>query len=187
MKHLDSELQPKCPTCETHLHKTKPLSSLRSDKTLQEIVYKLVPSLYKREMSERRDFYVKNDALAANEPVTCDEQRGETGCSRLYYSPENKMSLSLEYGFGDNQIPTELSAVTAVKESGGELSSTLDPIRRYLRCVAGMPVAFLKQFIAKKYSLTGDYVVNIMYLENVLEDYITLMDVAYVYSWHSVS
>lgn len=32
----------------------------RADKTLQEIVYKLVPGLYHREMLKRREFYKKH-------------------------------------------------------------------------------------------------------------------------------
>ncbi len=35
-----------CPVCEVQLHSTKPLSGLRSDQMLQEIIYKLVPGLF---------------------------------------------------------------------------------------------------------------------------------------------
>lgn len=41
--------RPFCPVCETPLHESKPTSSLRSDRRLQDIVYKLVPGLYKSE------------------------------------------------------------------------------------------------------------------------------------------
>ncbi|EFX62403.1 hypothetical protein DAPPUDRAFT_8025, partial [Daphnia pulex] len=34
-----------CPVCEVQVHKTKPLLNIRSDQTLQDIVYKLVPGL----------------------------------------------------------------------------------------------------------------------------------------------
>uniref|UniRef100_A0A8C5K8D4 Zinc finger C3HC4 RING-type domain-containing protein n=1 Tax=Jaculus jaculus TaxID=51337 RepID=A0A8C5K8D4_JACJA len=44
-----------CKTC--IVHKTRPLLSIRSDKTLQDIVCKLVPGLFKDEMKRRRDFY----------------------------------------------------------------------------------------------------------------------------------
>ncbi|KAK8746201.1 hypothetical protein OTU49_017294 [Cherax quadricarinatus] len=37
-----------CPICDVQVHKTKPLLSIRLDKTLQDIVYKLVPGLYQR-------------------------------------------------------------------------------------------------------------------------------------------
>ncbi|KAF2880552.1 hypothetical protein ILUMI_25623 [Ignelater luminosus] len=35
-----------CPVCDVQVHKTKPLLNIRPDKTLQDIVYKLVPRLF---------------------------------------------------------------------------------------------------------------------------------------------
>lgn len=35
-----------CPVCEVQIHKTKPLLHIRSDQTLQAVVYKLVPGLF---------------------------------------------------------------------------------------------------------------------------------------------
>lgn len=35
-----------CPECDVQIHKSKPLLNIRPDKTLQDIVYKLVPRLY---------------------------------------------------------------------------------------------------------------------------------------------
>uniref|UniRef100_T1J8E1 RING-type domain-containing protein n=1 Tax=Strigamia maritima TaxID=126957 RepID=T1J8E1_STRMM len=52
-----------CPICDVQIHKTKPLLNIRSDQTLQEIVYKLVPGLFQskgnknNEMKRRREFY----------------------------------------------------------------------------------------------------------------------------------
>ncbi|ELW63671.1 Polycomb group RING finger protein 2 [Tupaia chinensis] len=43
-----------CPMCDVQVHKTRPLLSIRSDKTLRNIVYKLVPGLFKDEMKRRR-------------------------------------------------------------------------------------------------------------------------------------
>lgn len=63
-----------CPKCNTQIHKTKPKRSIRSDSTFQDIIYKIVPNLYKScclivwliflinvfflgEMHRRREFY----------------------------------------------------------------------------------------------------------------------------------
>lgn len=35
-----------CPICDVLIHKSKPLSNIRPDHTLQNIVYKLVPKLF---------------------------------------------------------------------------------------------------------------------------------------------
>lgn len=42
-----SRTRPTCPVCETALNESKPHSSLRLDRKLQDIVYKLVPGLFK--------------------------------------------------------------------------------------------------------------------------------------------
>ena len=35
-----------CPQCNIKIHETQPLMNLRPDRTMQDIVYKLVPNLY---------------------------------------------------------------------------------------------------------------------------------------------
>lgn len=35
-----------CPVCDVQVHKSKPLVNIRPDKTLQDVVYKLVPRLF---------------------------------------------------------------------------------------------------------------------------------------------
>lgn len=50
LKYFDDDNNPKsrsCPKCDTQVHKTKPKLNIRSDPTRQDIVYKLVPGLYK--------------------------------------------------------------------------------------------------------------------------------------------
>ena len=44
MKYLQSSKN--CPTCGIHIHETQPLLNLRPDRTLQDVVYKLVPELF---------------------------------------------------------------------------------------------------------------------------------------------
>lgn len=46
-----------CPVCDTLLHKTKPHYAIKSDRTLQAIIYKLIPNLFEKEMEYRRQFY----------------------------------------------------------------------------------------------------------------------------------
>lgn len=46
-----------CPVCDVQLHSTKPLTSIRSDLMLQEIVYKLVPGLFKSKSLQQSVFF----------------------------------------------------------------------------------------------------------------------------------
>lgn len=39
-----------CPVCEVQVHKTKPLLNIRPDKTIQDVVYKLVPKLFQSKL-----------------------------------------------------------------------------------------------------------------------------------------
>jgi hypothetical protein len=74
---------------------TLPLTFLffpRADKALQDIVYKVVPGLYRTEMQNRVKFYTRHpDAEPAN-----PEDAGEVVDS-LFFSPEDDISMSIEY------------------------------------------------------------------------------------------
>lgn len=67
-----------CPICDVQLHKTKPLLSIRRDKILERLVYKIVPGLYAKEMARR------------NLPK-----------EELYLSPDDLISLVLLYHVED--------------------------------------------------------------------------------------
>ncbi|XP_039300712.1 polycomb complex protein BMI-1-B-like, partial [Nilaparvata lugens] len=63
------------------------------DKTLQDIVYKLVPGLFHSEMRRRQEFYKKHPV---HDLHLHPEARG-VAIDRLIYSPDDSISLSLEY------------------------------------------------------------------------------------------
>ncbi|RMC01388.1 hypothetical protein DUI87_21826 [Hirundo rustica rustica] len=82
--------------CDAQVHKTRPLLSVRSDKTLQDIVYKLVPGLFKDEMKRRRDFYSAYPVAEA--PLGSQEERGEVTERDQGSVPEDEIvSLSIEF------------------------------------------------------------------------------------------
>ncbi|XP_044738837.1 mucin-5AC-like [Chrysoperla carnea] len=89
-----------CPVCEMMINKAKP--NIKPDKTLQDIVYKLVPGLHRDEMRRRRQFYNnlnENKSSAAAIQTLNDitpEQRGEDN-ERVIYNATDPISLSLEY------------------------------------------------------------------------------------------
>ncbi|XP_019731092.1 polycomb complex protein BMI-1-A [Hippocampus comes] len=84
-----------CPICDVQVHKTKPLLNIRSDKTLQDIVYKLVPGLFKNEMKRRRDFYAEHPVEASN---GSNEDRGEVADEdKRIITDDEIISLSIEF------------------------------------------------------------------------------------------
>ncbi|NXN39737.1 PCGF3 protein, partial [Rhinoptilus africanus] len=48
-----------CPTCRIVIHQSHPLQYIGHDRTMQDIVYKLVPGLQEAEMKKQREFYHK--------------------------------------------------------------------------------------------------------------------------------
>uniref|UniRef100_A0A8C5LL84 Polycomb group RING finger protein 2 n=1 Tax=Jaculus jaculus TaxID=51337 RepID=A0A8C5LL84_JACJA len=157
-----------CPMCDVQVHKTRPLLSIRSDKTLQDIVYKLVPGPFKDEMKRRRDFYA---AYPLTEVPNCsNKDLGEVleqdrGLSIEFYEGgrdrEEKKGL-LENGEGDKEKQT------------GVL---------FLRCPAAMTVMHLAKFLHNKMDVPSKYKVEVLYEDEPLKEYYTLMDIAYIYPW----
>ncbi|XP_075537353.1 uncharacterized protein LOC142572264 [Dermacentor variabilis] len=170
-----------CPICDVPVHKTKPHQSIRLDKTLQDIVYKVVPGLYQKEMKKRRDFYEKHPENDTN--VTCPEDRGIVdGSSRLIFSPDDTISLSLEYSTG-KQEQAETSGEKGKGTSTDSGSETEVVPKRFLNCPAAFTISHLQKFIRMKYSLAPQYQVDILHMDDVLSHDFTLMDVAYIYVW----
>jgi len=174
VKHVDASKF--CPVCDIQIHKTKPLLSLRADKALQDIVYKVVPGLYRTEMQNRIKFYNSHpEAEPAN-----SEDAGEVADS-LFFSPEDDISMSIEYFDNFNKtddINKNCDEIDLEKEN---------PNRRFLQCPGSVTVHHLKKFIMTKYSLDQSFLVDVIYKEDLLPEDHTLIDVAYSYNWRKTS
>ncbi|KAM4606055.1 polycomb complex protein BMI-1-A isoform 1-T2 [Polymixia lowei] len=163
-----------CPICDVQVHKTKPLLNIRSDKTLQDIVYKLVPGLFKNEMKRRRDFYAEHPSVDASNGS--NEDRGEVADEdKRIITDDEIISLSIEF-FDQSRVPLG---------SGPEDKVSKDQVanKRYLQCPAAMTVMHLRKFLRSKMDIPNTYQVEVMYEDEPLKDYYTLMDIAYIYTW----
>ncbi|XP_065114140.1 polycomb complex protein BMI-1-A isoform X2 [Paramisgurnus dabryanus] len=161
-----------CPICDVQVHKTKPLLNIRSDKTLQDIVYKLVPGLFKNEMKRRRDFYAEHPSVdAAN---GSNEDRGEVADEdKRIITDDEIISLSIE--FFDQRTQHQGGTDERQKEEVNH--------KRYLQCPAAMTVMHLRKFLRSKMDIPPTFQVEVMYEDEPLKDYYTLMDIAYIYTW----
>eukprot|EP00058_Branchiostoma_floridae_P013968 XP_002599456.1 hypothetical protein BRAFLDRAFT_223875 [Branchiostoma floridae] len=169
VKYLDTSKY--CPVCDVQVHKTRPLLNIRADKTLQSLVYKLVPNLFKDEMKRRRDFYGQypDQDLAAS-----SEERGEVEDLQIY-TPDEHISLSLEY----YREPEKQD--TSPKSDGKRKNGETD--KRFLNCPAAVTVSHLRKFVRNKLDVPPIFRVEIMYGDEPLKDDYTLMDIAYIYTW----
>lgn len=165
-----------CPMCDVQVHKTRPLLSIRSDKTLQDIVYKLVPGLFKDEMKRRRDFYAAYPLTEV--PNGSNEDRGEVlEQEKGVLSDDEIVSLSIEF----------YEAVRDREEKKGPLENGDGDKEktgvRFLRCPAAMTVMHLAKFLRNKMDVPSKYKVEVLYEDEPLKEYYTLMDIAYIYPW----
>ncbi|XP_053571675.1 polycomb complex protein BMI-1 [Bombina bombina] len=163
-----------CPICDVQVHKTRPLLNIRADKTLQDIVYKLVPGLFKNEMKRRRDFYAAHPSPdAAN---GSNEDRGEVADEdKRIITDDEIISLSIEF-FDQNRVDRKGN-----KDKDKSKEDAND--KRYLRCPAAMTVMHLRKFLRSKMDIPTTFQIDVMYEEEPLKDYYTLMDIAYIYTW----
>ncbi|KAF5285473.1 hypothetical protein FQA39_LY16647 [Lamprigera yunnana] len=173
-----------CPICEVIINKAKP--NLKLDKTLQDMVYKLVPELFLNEMKRRQRFYENHSELATK--VT-PEERGED-TERTIFNPRDTISLSIEY-ISDDSTPGAIIFSQLLIDKGGENKTNHagDPddnsaIKRFLQCPGMCRIEVLKKFIRNKYNVdTKQYYIDILYKRVPLPDHYTLIDIAYIYSW----
>ncbi|KAF5307424.1 hypothetical protein FQR65_LT06938 [Abscondita terminalis] len=142
-----------CPVCDVQVHKTKPLLNIRPDKTLQDIVYKLVPRLFQNEMCRRREFYQSHPE---GRPSNL-EQCGEASYQHIL-SPDETICLSLNY-HGSGTPP------------------------RYLRCPTAVSIMHLQKLLRSKYDLSENHRVDILHNQDCLNSHLTLIDIAYIYLW----
>nr|XP_031362946.1 polycomb group RING finger protein 2 [Lonchura striata domestica] len=170
-----------CPMCDAQVHKTRPLLSIRSDKTLQDIVYKLVPGLFKDEMKRRRDFYAAYPVAEA--ALGSQEERGEVAERDQGAGPEEEIvSLSIEF---HRDCREELRGATENGDLDKDKAAPRPPGPglRFLRCPAAMTVLHLAKFLRNKMDVPSKYRVEVLYEDEPLKEYYTLMDIAYIYPW----
>ena len=110
-----------CPVCDTQINKTKPYLSMRLDKALQNIVYKLVPGLYQEETERRKKFTEKN------EPTKVPKEELE----KHFFFAGDRISMSLQY------YDTEKSK----NNNDSDVEKGVNPNKRYLAC-PGKPLKY---------------------------------------------
>ncbi|CAG0888890.1 unnamed protein product [Darwinula stevensoni] len=160
VKYLDSSRS--CPICDVQIHKAKPLLNIKVDKTLQDIVYKLVPGLFQNEMQRRRTFYAEHPE---NTPSDKEESGDASDQRYLVYTAGDHFSISLTL---ENPPPD-----TKV-------------VPRFFLCPAMVSVGSLKKLISHKYGLPSVRQVVVSFNEEPLVDDDTLIDIAYNHQWKKI-
>nr|XP_022920423.1 protein CROWDED NUCLEI 1-like [Onthophagus taurus] len=163
-----------CPVCEMIINKAKP--NIKLDKTLQDIVYKLVPELFINEMARRQWFYMSRPEEKAK---TTPEERG-VDTERTIFNLRDAISLSIEY-ISDDSTP---GAINVPETKYNPSQPQESQMKRFLKCPGNCRIEILKKFVQNKYSVdVGSFHIEILYKRVPLPNHYTLIDIAYIYSW----
>ncbi|KAJ8683577.1 hypothetical protein QAD02_019369 [Eretmocerus hayati] len=132
VKHLDEKNT--CPQCQIVIHQSHPLQYISFDRTMQDIVYKLVPDLQENEIKREREFYKSKglpypkDNLPNPGEVPDEKANADAHAESDYHRADEQVNVCLEC-----------------------INSSLKTLKRgFIRCSAQATITHLKKFIAKK-------------------------------------
>lgn len=115
-----------------------------------------------------------------------NEQKGEIHMERMILSTDDSIQLTIEY-FPEVSYPFKLLPFKNDENQREQMLPGNITQRRYLLCKAGMKVLHLIKFIRYKYDLDAKIKVDFFYKQELLREDLTIMDLAYIYTWGRVS
>lgn len=124
-----------CPKCHLVIHQSYPMNYISFDRTMQDIVYKLVPHLQEREMKRQMEFYKKRGLPPPNQTGS-DENSNERCKTPVMANGEEQ-----DYHRSDEQVNVCLECAT------GNMRTLK---RRFIRLSSQATIMQLKKFIALK-------------------------------------
>ncbi|XP_068716208.1 uncharacterized protein [Montipora foliosa] len=163
VKYLQTSFN--CPVCDVEVHKTKPLSHIRPDRTLQDIVYKIVPGIYHEEVNRRNEF----DANQKEEW----EQEWDNSTKK-----DTKVKESLPF---DDPVCITLEYF---RKTRNRMEKELFPTR-YLRCSSSVTVSVLKKFVTMKFAIPETHITEIIRSDEILDGHLTMKEVCRIYGLYS--
>lgn len=132
VKHLEENNT--CPTCTIVIHQSHPLQYISFDRTMQDIVYKLVPDLQRNEMSREREFY-------RSRGLPCPKDMAPNAADLDEEKQAADVHAECDYHRLDEQVNVCLESVSPNMKALK---------RRFIRCSSQATILHLKKFIAKK-------------------------------------
>ncbi|CAF1288862.1 unnamed protein product [Rotaria magnacalcarata] len=176
----DNDENTACPVCSTVPHPANPLLGVTKDCWLQQIVYKLVPSLFKREMCQRRTYYDSNPDSKAK----LLEQYSKTLPSQMGCREEELGELSERCLFQQkNKLNNKENIYVTLEYNESDLKDFQANLHLFfIECSSNMPINILKQYLKKVLPLSKRtrYQIDVLYEQKVLLDSLTLN---HIYSW----
>ncbi|KAG5449187.1 Polycomb group RING finger protein 3 [Clonorchis sinensis] len=147
VKYLEERYD--CPSCGILIHQSHPLNYISYDRTLQDIVYKVVPDLKRRERQRRQDFY---SSMGKSPPPSEElvrerlspnglDSSGDASTGQFSSPSASNLSHAPDYHRNDEQVNVHL-------EPG---SDSLEPLTfKYLRLSSRATVTHLRKYVAQQ-------------------------------------
>lgn len=165
MKYLQDNDDNQCPICAILIHETNPFDMLRSDQTLEDVIYKLVPNLQGNEQNREREFYkehkseeekkIKEENKENNGDVL-DSTTAEPVVKRVKLSAADQHESKENFHRDDPQIGVCLECLN---DNSIQDQPVRELARKYIRCSSRLTIAQVKKFLKVKLNLkTADQV-----------------------------
>lgn len=122
-----------CPKCQTLIHQSHPMNYISHDRTMQDIVYKLVPNLQQKELRRQQEFYRKHASQGIK--PECEDLNDNHTENAVAAKDENK-----DFHRNDEQLNVCLECQGTMKNLK----------RKFLRISSQATVSHLKKFVALK-------------------------------------
>lgn len=128
---------------------------LRLDKTLEEIIFKLVPGLREKEEQQEMDFWRKNKSRA----------NGDEGprAKRSRVSEEEEDREEGEGGDYHRNDPQIAVCLDCLRNNGQSGESTVKGLmKKFIRCSTRVTVGTIKKFLCVKLKLPSSYELDVL-------------------------
>lgn len=138
-----------CPICDTLLHQSHPLLYIAHDRTLQSIVYKLVPGLERNELERQLKYY---DEHSLEYPRELREK-----LEQFNLLSTKKLGNETEGLNGDNGKNEQENCKNNYHRDDEQIALSLEPLdglknleRKFILCSCHSTITHLKKFVAHK-------------------------------------
>ncbi|XP_006822072.1 polycomb group RING finger protein 5-A-like [Saccoglossus kowalevskii] len=164
-----------CPRCGIQVHETHPCEMLRMDKTMEDIVFKLVPGIQEREKQRERDFWTSRESEepkqgGGNDEPDAKRLKTDNGeANEEYNNHTTTYNKENDYHRGDPQIAFCLDCSHPQDEGENNNNTNTAAItmiqalpRRFIRCSSRATVGLIKKFIVRKLELSKDLELDLL-------------------------
>jgi len=156
VKHLeDSNI---CPECEDVIHQSHPLNYIAYDRTMQDLVMKIVPMLEENEYKRERKFY-SDRGLPCPKDLALEQESEEKKAAEAEAAMTPDANTNMDFHRYDEQVNLLLELKSGAEslvspenlmspDKAGDKQPGLK--RKFIRCSSLATVTHLKKYIAKK-------------------------------------